>query len=251
MSSLIIDGKKATLSETEFTNFHGNSVFTTLRSFNGKLLLWQKHWQRLSCQAIFFGFSVPSEKIIRQLIINEVNGLKIDQKIRIIINQKKFAITCEPFSTPVSSIYQGVQIIISDYQVHPQLAPFKTGNSLPYFLARKQAISNKAFEAFLKNENGFVVDGSFTSIMMFDGQILTALEGGLLGCMREQALDYAIKKGIKISRAYIKQQELKGQLLLANSLLGIVPVGRINFDFIKDMVNHFRMDSLNQSAYDD
>lgn len=243
MPSLVIDGRAASLAERSYADFHGHSVFTTMRSKDKEPLLWSRHWQRLCAHASFFGFAVPPEQQIYRLLTSELAQKGVDQKIRIILAANRFAIACEPYEPPTSAIYSGVSVVISAMQVHPQLARYKTGNSLPYALAFKEAEKKGAFEALLCNNDDFVVDGSRTSIMLFDGETLTSLSGGLDGCMREQALEYARKRGVKIEQRLVKRHELSGHMLLANSLIGVVPVGAVNCDFIANLVSHFRMDS--------
>lgn len=238
MALLVIDGKPAHVDLGLYTHFHGHSVFTTLRSINGRPQWWDDHWQRLCQHAGFFGFPIPDEQEILGIIARENQAS--EQKIRVSLTTAHYALTFEPYNPPPTHIYRGVSFAISTIEVHPQLAQFKTGNSLPYWLAQQFAESHGAFEGLLINRDGFVVDGSRTSLMIFDGKCLTALEGGLRGIMREQALRFAEKKGYAVKRAHLKQQDLKGQLLLANCLIGVVPVGAIQSDLVKAMVDHFR-----------
>lgn len=223
-------------------DFHGHSVFTTMRSKDRQLLLWPQHWQRVTAHAGFFGYGIPEQKKIYRHIAKQLSNTDVDQKIRVILTKDHFALTFEPYQPPPSDIYRGVSVIVSRFLVHPQLAPFKTGNSLPYSLAHQEAEKLGAFEGLLLNHDGFVVDGSRTSLMLFDGETFSVLEGGLIGLMREEAITYAKENGFDVVRKLIKPAELRGQLLMANSLLGVVPVGDIQWPFIGKMVNHFRMD---------
>jgi 4-amino-4-deoxychorismate lyase len=243
MITLYIDGQLR--GQHVYFDIPCSSVFTTLRSKNSVLLSWSLHWRRLSFHAQFFEYSFPKEQEIYRFIMDQLFKNDSDQKIRIIISERNIAVTFEPYLPPPSIIYGGVSTIISTIEVHPHLASFKTGNLLPYILARKEAEQHGVFEGFLLNRNGFVVDGSRTSIMHFNGEVLTALEGGLAGCMREQALDYAKMRGFKITRTYLTPEGLLGQVLLANSLLGIIPVESIKFDFVAELIDQFRMDNTN------
>jgi hypothetical protein len=88
-----------------------------------------------------------------------------------------------------------------------------------------------------------VVDGSRTSLMYFDGSTLFSLQGGLAGIMREEALSFAEQRGALIKRSFLRPHELqKGQMMLANCLIGVVPVGPILYDIVFRLVEHFRMD---------
>jgi 4-amino-4-deoxychorismate lyase len=240
MPSLIINGQEASLSQQEFADFHGLAVFTTLRSHKGSPLLWSPHWQRLSSHARFFGYFIPREEEVHDLLKTQLALSGADQKIRIIIAGNKFAISCEDYLKPPSIIYRGVKTIFSSFQVHPQLAPYKTSSSLPYLLARQEAERQGAFEALMSDNQGHIVDGSRTSLMHFDGHRLIALKGGLDGCMRSQALNYARMQGIATTERYMRPHELVDQLLLANSLMGVIPVGVVQYSFIQKLIDCFR-----------
>lgn len=240
MSTLIINGVVATLPQQQMAAFHGNSVFTTFRSRHGEALLWNRHWHRVTTHAQFFGFAIPDENVVKQLINEQLKQSSTDQKIRIIISAFGFALTVEPLEKVASAIYQGVSIVFSQYTIHPQFGKLKTANTLPYVMASQEAKQALAFEALLLNQHGHVVDGARTSLMCFDGTSLIALEGGLAGCMREEVLAYALSHNIPIARKFLLRHEIMGQLLLANSLMGVVPVNVIQSDVVAHLVEHFR-----------
>jgi 4-amino-4-deoxychorismate lyase len=242
MPTLIINGKKASIHQEEWAHFHGHSVFTTLRSYQCKPLLWKRHWSRLNAHAQFFGYTIPDEKTIFEQVLCELAG-PLEQKIRIIIAHRHYALTFEPYEPPPPSIYDGVTTIISTMRPHPQLATFKTGNYLPYAMALKEAKNQGAFEALMLDEEGHLIDGARSSIMSCDGKSLVALDGGLQGCMREEVLEYAHLQGIIVGRQKCKLQQISGQLMLANSLMGVVPVGNIAFDMVYHLVKHFQMNA--------
>lgn len=235
MSRVIIDGDAQSL-----LDFHGHSVFTTLCSRRGELLLWPQHWARIVEHCRFFNYVLPKEQDVLQIIHREQK--QIDHaKVRVIVYRTNFAVTCEPLLKPPSSIYDGVAITHSTMQVHPQLAAYKTGNSLPYAIASNEAQERGVFEALLADHQGFIVDGSRTSIMMFDGNTMTVFAGGLRGLMREHALSHVATR-YPIATRYMRKEDMTHQLLLANSLIGVVPVGPIAYDFVHDLVELFRMD---------
>ena len=60
-----------------------------------------------------------------------------------------------------------MKVHISTIQIHPQLGKYKTGNYLPYRLAKKEAESVSAFEGLLLDAYGYLVDGSRSSLLAF------------------------------------------------------------------------------------
>lgn len=240
MSTLIVNNEHATIEQKHFAQFHGNSVFTTMKWSNGVLHYWSKHWQRLSEHAAFFSFSMPEEKSIVALINEALKQSPGPQKIRIIVGIHGYAITIEELSPYDARIYEGVSVIRSSFQVHSQLAHLKTANSLPYMLARQEAERNQVFEALLSNNDGYIVDGSKSSLLLFKNDLLLSAKGGLKGIMREEAISFAKARGVFVKEQFMRYKDLEGELLLTNSLFGIVSVGPPSHPFIKELIDYFR-----------
>lgn len=243
MSKLFINGHEASIDETRLASFHGNSVFTTMRSKNKEPLLWRAHWQRLSSHAKYFAYALPEERRVLDLIMKELDVANENQKIRVLLNTRDFALTFEPYEAPQSNIYEGVHVRFSEQKLHPEFKSFKTGNSLPYQRAQAEAVHNGVFESFLCDADGHVVDGSRTSIMLFDGSSLLSLKGGLKGIMREEVLAFARREKIPTAAVFLRAAELKGQLMLTNCLIGVVPVGHERYPEVAKLVDFFRMDA--------
>lgn len=234
MSILIVNGRKATLDQCEFEKFHGNSIFTTLRSRDKRPCYFELHWERLEDHAKFFSYHLPDKYEIFSLFEEVLKDRSADQKIRIIIYQKSFAITMEDLIPLSPQIYDGATVIISKQVIHPLLGKFKTGNSLPYFLAAAEAKEASVFEGLLSDIYGHVVDGSRTGLMLLQEDNLIGLSGGLDSIMRKLAMDVANSMGIKTTFKKLTPAQLSGQLFLTNSLLGVIPVGNLNAPLAKE-----------------
>lgn len=237
MTTLIIDGVIASHAQIFVDNMLGASIFTTLRVDDGQPQLWPLHWQRLCGHAQYFGYNIPPEHELVNAI--ELYAPKPCAKVRIIINQTSWAQTLDPYQPPSASVYDGVSIIFSKLRPHPQLGAYKTTSYLPYSLAHKEALERGAFEALLCNDEGYVVDGSRTSLLLYDGVVMTALLGGLEGCMRQSIMAYAEQQGITTCKQFLRPHELHGQLVLSNSLMGAVPVGPARYPLIRQITEHF------------
>lgn len=240
MTMCFIDGVPSTLTNSMLL-FHGHSVFTTLLARNAQPLLWERHWERITNQASYFDFPLPPRESVEKTIRDYLCQTKIAQKIRVVVGKSHHAITFEPFEPLDRRHYDGVSVRLTRFMVHPQLAEFKTANSLPYMLALKEAEQAGAFEGLLTNPRGYVVDGARTSLMIYDDSKIISVLGGLKGIMREEVLTYAEARGIRVEHAYLNPGNIEnGQLLLANCLMGVVPVGKPSSSFVKEMVEYFR-----------
>lgn len=149
---------------------HGASAFTTVRVQGGAALLWPEHLARLRQTCTFLGLPAPE---------GELPDLPSGPHLlRVTVTEggtfwNARALRAEP--RPES----GVGVVLSDIQIHPQLGQHKTGNYLPYRLAAAQAQAAGAFEAWLTDPEGHVVDGSRTSPVLKIGGELVRPAGGL------------------------------------------------------------------------
>jgi branched-subunit amino acid aminotransferase/4-amino-4-deoxychorismate lyase len=122
----------------------------------------------------------------------------------------------------------------------PNLSRYKTGSRLPYHLAAQAAQRQDAFEALLVDQQGHVVDGTITSPLLYRDSVLTSLTGGLDGITRYQVIRQAQALGLRVASAALSWPECQGQLLLAGSGVGLVPVGHPVDAAVTELVRLFR-----------
>ena len=183
-------------------------VFTTLRILNGKLLFLNEHLKRLQNHAHLACIAVPDIKLPKNLPNNCL--------LRIAINNTGCHFSSRPFQEPPQ---KEVCVYISDQNAHTQL---KTTERCVYDEALRQAKEQGAFEGLLLNKDGYLVDGSRSSLFMIYENTFTIFEGGIEGITRQQEILKAQKQGLHIQRAFIKPHEIRGQLYIAGTGLGTV-----------------------------
>ncbi|MFC4637617.1 aminotransferase class IV [Deinococcus hohokamensis] len=190
---------------------HGESVFTTLRTFRGQALHWPAHRRRLqdSCAAV--GLPAPDPELPPLAAFPW--GLA-----RVTVTRGGTFLSQRPLS-PGPLPGQGVRVALTGIQVHPQLAAHKTGNYLPFRLAAREA--GDAFEGWLQDAAGHLVDGSRTSPLLDLGGELVVPAGGLPGITRALYL-----AGKAWSTRPVHVSELPGlrAAWICGSGVGIVPV---------------------------
>ncbi len=235
-SLLVINGRIASIDQEHFHRFHGNSVFTTIRYKNNTLEHWDLHYERLQNHAAYFDYKLPKEDILLSNIFKNININNL-YKIRVIISKNYYCITLEDFIKYNSNIYNGVSVIISKQIVHPTLRYYKTGNYLPYELALKEAQANNHFEGLLLDHEGFVADGARSGILLYEKGAITRLTGGLKSVMAQVVIKRAQEMGLKITEARLRPKELYGQMLLTNSLFGLVSVGAPQDEIVKKLIS--------------
>lgn len=185
-------------------------VFTTVLVQNGKPLWLKEHWARLKLHAELAGFKIPR-------LPKPWHSQALDTYLlRISFNQNGYEFKTRLYQPPPTG---PVKVYLSDQIATSRL---KTNQREVYDLAYQQAQQHGAFEGLLCNQDGYLVDGSRSSLLMLKDKTLTILEGGIEGIMRQQVVLKAKALGFKIERAYLKPSEISGQLLLAGTGVGLL-----------------------------
>lgn len=190
-------------------------VFTTILVQNGQPLWLKEHLARLKLHAKLAGLpysrGMPAEALAKA-------GSYL---LRISINQYGYAFKTRPYQPPPKG---PVKIYLSDQIATSQI---KTNQREVYDLAYQQAEQYGAFEGLLCNQDGYLVDGSRSSLLIVKDKTLTILEGGIEGITRQQVVLKAKALGFKIKRAYLKPSEINGQLLITGTGIGIKNVSQL------------------------
>lgn len=194
---------------------HGATAFTTVRTRYGQALHWAAHLGRLQSTCTFLGLSAPDSELP---VLDPLPwGLA------------RVTVTAGGTFLSHRSLHAGprpetgVQVRLTGVQVHPQLALHKTGNYLPYRLAMQAA--DGAFEGWLQDSSGCVVDGSRTSpLLRLNGQLVVPA-GGLPSVTRAAYLS-----GLEFTERSVQVNELP-QVTAAwvcGSGTGVVPVSELH-----------------------
>ncbi|QFP78384.1 aminotransferase class IV [Deinococcus sp. AJ005] len=155
------------------------TAFTTVRTRQGKPLIWPAHLNRLRQTCAFLG--LPALDADLPTLEPWPWGL-----LRVTVGAEGTFWTHRRL-TPGPRPSGGVRVRLTDIQIHPQLAVHKTGNYLPYRLAMQRA--GDAFEGWLVGPDGTLADGSRTAPLLEIGGQLIVPEGGLPSITRAAFLD--------------------------------------------------------------
>jgi 4-amino-4-deoxychorismate lyase len=220
--------------------WHGAFVFTTIRFVNGQPLWTSDHLNRLKQHSEHLGLGFVGFEAL-ELEISKYQDNQGLNLLRLVCSGDYVSSSLRQLAPPTPKQYsQGVKVHISNIQIHPQLGKYKTGNYLPYRLAKKEADAAGAFEGLLLDANGYVVDGSRSSLLLFQDDTLYSLQGGLEGITREKVLEKASDFGIRTARGFFRPEQIKGQLLLAGTGMGLVPLGSAD-DRLSELIKHFAL----------
>jgi 4-amino-4-deoxychorismate lyase len=190
---------------------HGASAFTTVRTRHGRALNWEAHWARLAGTCAFLGLPAPEPDL--PTLEAFAWGL-----LRVTVAAGGTFALHRPL-TPGPRPQSGVHVHLTDLQPHPQLAAHKTGNYLPYRLA-----APNAFEGWLLDGSGHVVDGSRTSPLLEIGGRLVLPAGGLPGLTRAAFLEGQDFETRPVSAAELPEIS---RAWICGAGVGILPVQEI------------------------
>jgi len=251
---LILNGQKLEPGAPEITLLnrsfkYGDSLFETIRVYNGQALFLIYHLERLlaGMKVLKFDFepeafrALIQQEIDRLIALNQVDkhGYVRLQVYRAgagaytpIQNKPYYLMEAQSFKDdPFQGTAPQQLVAYQELSLHfDALSPFKTGNALPYVLAGIHAREQGVDDAVLFNQKE-VADTAGANIFIIRQQkIFTPpLSSGCLdGVMRRQLflLCKEIKVPLEAKKLKIKDLRQADEIFLTNSVRGIIPVSR-------------------------
>jgi len=225
----------------------GDSVYETLRTYDGKPFLFSRHFARLEHSAAAIDLKLPWTKSrmcdeiqrtlfggecrIRLMVTRGVGELAADIET---CTDPAVIIIVVPLVTLPARIYEhGVDVVISSVQRSGRLADIKTGSLIHQVLARREAKAKHAFEAILLTSDAKLSDGITSNIYMIrDGRILTpAHDAGIVeGITRGVVLELARQMGLQVveGRFDVDDIQLAQEMFLTSTTREVVPIVRVD-----------------------
>lgn len=256
---VMIDGQMVAAEDAKVSIFDhgflfGDSVYEVVRTHKGQLFTWQEHIDRLFASAEGLALELPwgrdqlkqeaqrfieacafeGDVYVRLIITRGVGELNIDpsschQPCRIFIGK--------PLTRLPEAYYrEGIKLSLVSTMRNPKRATnpgIKSGNYLNNVMALMEARKNKAQEAIMLNEHGWVTECSTSNLFLVQASKLRtpALDCGLLaGVTRGLVLDCAAKAGIEVEEGQFRAEDLwrAEELFITSTTRNIVPVQRID-----------------------
>ncbi|MGY2893563.1 aminotransferase class IV [Deinococcus sp. UYEF24] len=197
---------------------HGLSAFTTVRTRLGRPLLLAEHLARLTATCTFLGLPAP------QGDLPQLEPLPWGL-LRLTVTIQGTFWNHSSLSPPLIPAL-GVSVRLTDLQVHPQLGGHKTGNYLPYLLARREAEAHGDFEGLLTDSAGNIADASRSGLLFRSDEGWFVPEGGLPSITRSAWLA-ELGQAVTVRPVSVSMLRQARYVWLCGSGVGIVPVGRI------------------------
>ena len=248
MTDILINGEpKETISIHDRGLQYGDGLFETMAVRNGKIHLWEAHWQRLSLGCEKLSISLPNkESLEKEITLLCENNDETQFVIKLIITrgegQRGYRYTTEQKATRILSCHawpdypesyhtEGVTVRYCETTLSEniKLAGIKHLNRLEQILARNEWDTNEFQEGLMLTTQDNVIDGTMSNIFaVLDNNIFTPDLSlcGVAGVMRKTVINIAKEKGFAIYEKEFTKSELEmaDELFLTNSLFGIWPI---------------------------
>lgn len=234
---LPIEAAVIPLSNIEYT--YGFGVYESIRVSNGVVYFLEDHIERLLGSAEVISIDHPfDEEFIKNSIFDLIKNHQketFNLKILLIGSSTKekalLNILCLNPLFPDRKLYRdGAEFVTYEYErAFPHA---KTLNMLESYIAYSKAKKNKAYDALLINQYGYITEGTRTNFFCIKGKtIYTPFEKDvLLGVMRKAMLKVALNNDYKIVEVNIKLDDVKSYdgAFVTSTSSKIMPVKSIN-----------------------
>ena len=233
---------------------YGEGVYETLRTYNRRPFLLDRHFDRLRASAGAIGLAVPltdrqlaaridetadaasidGERYIRLLVTRGVGGLSYDPREcgepTVVVIVKAHA------DTPPEVQARGIGIVVSSVmRNHPSAVDprIKSNNLLNNALAMQEALRRGAEEALMRNHRGEFSECSQSNFFLVrEGEALTPpLESGLLeGVTRNFLFEVAGDVGVRARYAVLGDADLAAadEMFITSTTREVLPVTSID-----------------------
>jgi len=244
----LVPAEEARISVFDHGFLYGYGLFETMRAYNGKIFLLERHISRLcrSAATVGLGANLDKDNIAGACIQTlEANNLK-DARLRLTITGGEadafpwaakgiaptVVIEAKPYTPASAEKYaRGYKICLTSVRRSKKsiLSHIKSTSYIASTLAKIEAAGQGADEALLLNEDGYLTEGGSSNVFFVRSSRLVtpSIESGILpGITRDVVIELADEMDISVTEgtvgvAIIRQCE---EAFLTNSVMGIMPL---------------------------
>ncbi len=248
LNGQLVPRSQATVSVFDYGFLYGYGLFETMRAYEGKIFLLDRHLGRLLDAAAFLDMDcgLSEQNLVRACYDTlRANDLQ-DARLRLTVSRGAAgpfpgavagaaptvlatAAACAPLSPEIYR--KGFTALVASPRRDSQsrLSQLKTTSYLGNVLARIEAQALGADEALLLNGRGFIAEGSTSNIFLVQeaGLSTPPVESGILpGITRGAVMELARNLGIGVEEYEVRLEELADfeEAFLTNSVMELVPL---------------------------
>ncbi len=254
----LVPRDKAKISVSDHGFLYGYGLFETMRAYNGKIFLLDRHIKRLLNAAEVIGLGKKLKGQNLEKACNDTlkaNELK-EARVRLTVTngentalpwldasgEPTVVITAVPYTPFPEKIYSsGYKVGIASVRRMKQ-SVFSTMKSINYLLnviARIEAAENGWDETILLNDRGNIAEGGGSNVFFVEGKklITPSADSGIIpGVTREVIMEIAKGMGITVKEGDISPKIIKkcDEMFLTNAIIEVMPVTKVGDDIIAD-----------------
>jgi branched-chain amino acid aminotransferase len=231
---------------------YGDGVYETLRVYQGRIFLWERHLARLRRSCELIGLELPIQDEAWMAIVEELlerNSLR-NAGLRVTVSRGEGEMGIDPrlcarptvvvMAKPIMMYTdqqreQGMSLHLSSVRRNPELAQSPQIKSLSFLnniLAKQEAVQVGADDALMLNMDGYLAECTTSNIFFVKNKRLhtPAVECGILpGITREVIVELAKERGVGVEEGqYTMEQLLQAdECFITNTGLEVMPISRI------------------------
>ena len=250
----ISDARDAVVSVLDHGFLYGEGVYETLRTYNRKLFLFDRHARRLRRSAAMIALDIPfSDQDLLQAITATMDRARLGDEayVRVLVTRGVGELTYDPKATPShtlaiivkpqidpppSAYHDGVAVAIVDIirnhpgSVNPMI---KSNNLMNNALAMQEALRRGAFEGVMRNYRGELTECTTANLFVVKGGIALTppIDAGLLpGITREFIFEIGRAIDVAVRDAVLRDEDLYGadEAFLTSTTREAVPIVRVD-----------------------
>lgn len=251
LNGSLVPRSKAHISVYDHGFLYGYGLFETMRAYNGKIFLLERHIKRLSGSAEVIGLGekladIDLAKACHDTL--EANNLK-DARVRLTVTNGEsdalpwtdaggkptVVVTARPYTPFSAEKYgEGFRVGIASVRRCRQsvVASMKSVNYLASVMARMEVAEKGLDEALILNDDGYIAEGGGCNVFFVrDSRLVTpALNSGILpGVTREVVMELAASLGIETSQGTVGIGVIRkcDEAFVTNAVIEIMPVTEV------------------------
>lgn len=232
---------------------YGDSIYETLRTYDGKFFELDAHLQRLEASAAAIALTLPWGRSGLREVLDELAAARPDGMeagVRLTITRGSGPLGLDPTECteprligygwgvapgPHALADDGIDIVVTSVRRNPPNAldpSIKSGNFLNNILAFQEARARGAFEGVLLTVDGAIAECTTSNLFwVTDDQLRTSPdEGILLGVTRAKVLELARKAGLAPALGAYPPEDLlrASEAFITSTLKGVLPVRQVD-----------------------
>jgi branched-chain amino acid aminotransferase len=244
------DSEEARISLWDRGFLFGESVYESLRTYDGKPFAVDRHYHRLCYSAGVLGIPVPVSLDSLRTVIEEGvyrNNLpEANIRIQLSAGQGHYQMREEGLTPMIVIVFKplepkdplietnGVQVALSRIRRYVPVehgAAVKLSGASDIIIARRE-IHPPFYDRLMLNHQGHVAEGTFSNVFFVKNQVVLtpSIHSGILsGITREIVIDFARELGVPVEERFIELIELfdADELFLTHTSAEIVPISAI------------------------